>query len=447
MSNTRKYFGTDGVRGEVGGPVVNAEFALRLGYAAGRVLAQQPAAHGRPMVLIGKDTRISGYMLESALEAGLSAAGVDVLLAGPMPTPAVAYLTRALRLSAGIVISASHNPYQDNGIKFFSERGMKLPDEIEARIEAVLHEPLGCARSEKLGRAKRLNDAAGRYIEFCKSSFPHALDLTGLKIVIDAAHGAAYQVAPDVFRELGATVTAIGCQPNGLNINDGVGAMHSQTVTDAVREHGADIGIALDGDADRLVMVDSSGRTYNGDELLYAIVRERLSHGPVQGVVGTLMTNFAFEKKMAEHQVGFERAAVGDRYVIEAMLARGWQLGGESSGHLICLDRHTTGDGIIAALQILAGMRATQQSLLEMLDGLELYPQKMINVPLSPGQNWRQHDGLQAAYAQVQAELQGRGRALIRPSGTEPKLRLMVEADDARLADQCARRLADSLAA
>jgi len=446
MSNTRKYFGTDGVRGEVGGPVVNAEFALRLGYAAGRVLAQQPAAHGRPMVLIGKDTRISGYMLESALEAGLSAAGVDVLLAGPMPTPAVAYLTRALRLSAGIVISASHNPYQDNGIKFFSERGMKLPDEIEARIEAVLHEPLGCARSEKLGRARRLNDAAGRYIEFCKSSFPHALDLTGLSIVVDAAHGAAYQVAPDVFRELGATVTAIGCQPNGLNINDAVGAMHPQTVADAVRTHGADIGIALDGDADRLVMVDKTGRTYNGDELLYAIVRERLSHGPVQGVVGTLMTNFAFEKKMAEHNVGFERAAVGDRYVLEAMLAHGWQLGGESSGHLICLDRHTTGDGIIAALQILAGMRATQGSLPDMLDGLELYPQKMINVPLSPGQDWQQHDGLQTAYAQVQAELQGRGRALIRPSGTEPKLRLMVEADDARLADQCAQRLADSLA-
>lgn len=446
MSNTRKYFGTDGVRGEVGGPVVNAEFALRLGYAAGRVLAQQPAAHGRPMVLIGKDTRISGYMLESALEAGLSAAGVDVLLAGPMPTPAVAYLTRALRLSAGIVISASHNPYQDNGIKFFSERGMKLPDEIEARIEAVLHEPLGCARSEKLGRARRLNDAAGRYIEFCKSSFPHALDLTGLKIVVDAAHGAAYQVAPDVFRELGATVTAIGCQPNGLNINDEVGAMHPEAVADAVREHGADIGIALDGDADRLVMVDSTGRTYNGDELLYVIVRERLSHGPVEGVVGTLMTNFAFEKKMAEHEVGFERAAVGDRYVLEAMLARGWQLGGESSGHLICLDRHTTGDGVIAALQILAGMRTAQASLPEMLDGLQLYPQKMINVPLSPGQDWRQHGGLQSAYAQVQAELQGRGRALIRPSGTEPKLRLMVEADDAQLADQCARRLADSLA-
>lgn len=446
MSNTRKYFGTDGVRGEVGGPVVNAEFALRLGYAAGRVLAQQPAAHGRPMVLIGKDTRISGYMLESALEAGLSASGVDVLLAGPMPTPAVAYLTRALRLSAGIVISASHNPYQDNGIKFFSERGMKLPDEIETRIEAVLHEPLGCARSERLGRARRLNDAAGRYIEFCKSSFPHSLDLTGLKVVVDAAHGAAYQVAPDVFRELGATVTAIGCQPNGLNINDAVGAMHPQAVADAVREHGADIGIALDGDADRLVMVDGSGRTYNGDELLYAIVRERLSHGPVQGVVGTLMTNFAFEKKMAEHNVGFERAAVGDRYVLEAMLARGWQLGGESSGHLICLDRHTTGDGIIAALQILAGMRTAQASLPDMLDGLELYPQKMINVPLSPGQDWKLHDGLRSAYAQVQAELQGRGRALIRPSGTEPKLRLMVEADDARLADQCARRLADSLA-
>ncbi len=446
MTSIRNYFGTDGVRGEVGGPVINAEFALRLGYAAGRVLAQQPAAHGRPMVLIGKDTRISGYMLESALEAGLSAAGVDVLLAGPMPTPAIAYLTRALRLSAGIVISASHNPYQDNGIKFFSERGMKLPDEIEARIEAVLHEPLGCERSEKLGRARRLNDAGGRYIEFCKSSFPNALDLTGLKIVVDAAHGAAYQVAPDVFRELGASVVEIGCQPNGLNINEGVGAMHTNTIAQAVREHKADLGIALDGDADRLVMLDDTGRSYNGDELLYAIVQDRLAHGPVPGVVGTLMTNFAFERKMAEQGVAFTRAAVGDRYVLEAMLERGWTLGGESSGHLICLDYHSTGDGIIAALQILAGMRRTGNTLAGMLHGLQLYPQKMINVPLAPGQDWRSHAGLQNAYAAVQAELQGRGRALIRASGTEPKLRLMVEADDARLADQCARRLADSLA-
>jgi len=357
----------------------------------------------------------------------------------------VAYLTRALRLSAGIVISASHNPYQDNGIKFFSDRGMKLPDEIEARIEAVLDEPLGCERSEKLGRARRLNDARGRYIEFCKSSFPHSLDLTGMKIVVDAAHGAAYQIAPAVFRELGASVIEIGCQPDGLNINDGVGAMHIEAASAAVVEHGADLGISLDGDADRLIMVDRTGRSYNGDELLYAIVRERLEHGPVNGVVGTLMTNFAFERKMAEHNIAFTRAAVGDRYVLEAMLANGWLLGGEGSGHLICLDRHTTGDGIIAALQVLAGMRQSGKTLADMLDGLELYPQTMINVPLAPGLDWRNHAGLQSTYAQIQAELDGRGRALIRASGTEPKLRLMVEADDAQLASQCANRLAESL--
>ncbi|GAA5234708.1 phosphoglucosamine mutase [Verticiella sediminum] len=444
--NQRKYFGTDGVRGEVGGPVINAEFALRLGYAAGRVLAQQPAAHGRPMVLIGKDTRISGYMLESALEAGLSAAGVDVLLAGPMPTPAVAYLTRALRLSAGIVISASHNPYQDNGIKFFSERGMKLPDELEARIEAVLHEPVGCERSERLGRARRLNDAAGRYIEFCKSSFPHARDLTGLRIVVDAAHGAAYHVAPDVFRELGAEVHAIGVQPNGMNINHDVGALHPGPVAAAVREHRAHVGIALDGDADRLVMVDGEGRAYNGDELLYVIVRERLARGPVAGVVGTLMTNYAFERAMQALKLPFVRAAVGDRYVMEAMLERGWQFGGESSGHLICLDCHTTGDGIIAALQVLSAMRAQGRALPELLADLRLYPQKMINVPLEPGLDWRTHAGLQQALADVEARLYGRGRTLVRASGTEPKLRLMVEAEDDELASSAVRQLADSLA-
>lgn len=446
MSTTRKYFGTDGVRGEVGGPVINAELALRLGYAAGKVLAQQAETyHGRPMVLIGKDTRISGYLLESALEAGLSAAGIDVLLAGPMPTPAVAYLTRALRLSAGIVISASHNPYYDNGIKFFSGGGMKLPDEIEARIEATLDGPLGCAKSEHLGRARRLEDAPGRYIEFCKSSFPNSLDLTGLSIVVDAAHGAAYQVAPSVFRELGAKVTEIGCSPNGLNINEDIGATHPQTLVAAVKQYGADVGIALDGDADRLIMVDSQGRIYNGDELLYVIVRERQRHAEVQGVVGTLMTNFAFERRMNELGVDFARAAVGDRYVLECMLEKGWVLGGESSGHLICLDYHTTGDGIIAALQILAAMRRNQSTLRDMLHDLRLYPQTMINVPLQPGQNWKDHQGLKQAYEAVQKNLQGRGRALIRASGTEPKLRLMVEAEDETLANQCAQRLADSL--
>ncbi|MBU4609892.1 phosphoglucosamine mutase [Achromobacter sp. GG226] len=443
---TRKYFGTDGVRGHVGGPVINAEFALRLGYAAGRVLAQQPALHGRPMVLIGKDTRISGYMLESALEAGLAAAGVDSLLAGPMPTPAIAYLTRALRLSAGIVISASHNPYEDNGIKFFSERGMKLPDEIEARIEAVLDEPLGCEPSARLGRARRFTDAAGRYIEFCKSSFPNALDLNGLRVVVDAAHGAAYHIAPDVFRELGATVIAVGCQPNGMNINDGVGATHPEAIAAAVREHKADLGISLDGDADRLVMADASGRTYNGDELLYAIVRERQTQGPVAGVVGTLMTNFAFERRMGELGIPFTRAAVGDRYVLEAMLERGWLLGGEGSGHLICLDNHTTGDGIIAALQVLAAMRRAGKSLQDLLADLTLYPQKLVNVPLDPEIDWRTHAGLQAALSEVQDELGNRGRALIRASGTEPKLRLMVEADDEALAERCVNRLVESLA-
>lgn len=446
MTTTRKYFGTDGVRGEVGGAVINAEFALRLGYAAGRVLAQQGQADERPEVLIGKDTRISGYLLESALEAGLAAAGVDVLLAGPMPTPAVAYLTRALRLSAGIVISASHNPYYDNGIKFFSAGGMKLPDELEARIEAALEDGIGCERSEHLGRARRLDDAPGRYIEFCKSSFPNAFDLTGLKIVVDAAHGAAYHVAPSVFRELGAEVTEIGCRPNGLNINEHIGATHPHTLAAAVRQYGADLGIALDGDADRLVMADSRGRIYNGDELLYIIVRERLARAvPVPGVVGTLMTNFAFERQMSELGIEFVRAAVGDRYVLECLLEKGWKLGGESSGHLICLDCHTTGDGIIAALQVLAAMRRQAATLPELVQDLRLYPQKLINVPLQPGLDWREHEALQAAYREVQAELAGRGRALIRASGTEPKLRLMVEADDEALAARCAERLAASL--
>lgn len=447
MKKTRNFFGTDGVRGEVGGSVINAEFALRLGYAAGRVLAQQPAAHGRPMVVIGKDTRISGYMLESALEAGLSAAGVDALLVGPMPTPAVAYLTRALRLSAGVVISASHNPFYDNGIKFFSAQGMKLPDEVEARIEAALAEPMGCSSSQNLGRARRLDDAAGRYIEFCKSRFPQSLDLSGLTIVVDAAHGAAYHIAPNVFRELGAHVIAIGCEPNGMNINDNIGAMHVETLADAVRKHRADVGIALDGDADRLIMVDSTGRSYNGDELLYAIVRERLAHSQIPGVVGTLMTNFAFERRMAELDIAFTRAAVGDRYVLESLLERGWTLGGEGSGHLICLDCHTTGDGIIAALQVLASIRRSGSTLNAVMGDLSLYPQKMINVPLSPGVDWRTHSALQSTYMAIQAELQGRGRALIRASGTEPKLRLMVEADDALLAEQCVQRMAETLAA
>lgn len=438
----RKYFGTDGVRGEVGGPTINPEFALRLGYAAGRVFARRHNPEkGRPTVIIGKDTRISGYMLESALEAGLSAAGVDVLLAGPIPTPAVAYLTRTLRLVAGIVISASHNPYNDNGIKFFSAQGMKLPDDVEAQIEAAIDEPLGCVGSEALGRARRIDDAAGRYIEFCKSTFPNELDLSGMKIVVDAAHGAAYHIAPPVFRELGAEVYAIGCQPDGFNINEGVGAMHPERLIEEVIAQNASIGIALDGDADRLQMVDASGRLYNGDELLYAIVRGRMARAPVEGVVGTLMTNFGFEKEMSRLGIGFERAKVGDRYVLEGMQKHGWLYGGESSGHLLCLDCHTTGDGIIAALQVLTSIRRSGETLAEQVADLKMYPQKMVNVPLEPGLDWQAHTGLQEARSRVEQQLQGRGRVLIRASGTEPKLRLMVEAEDVMLAEQGVREL------
>jgi phosphoglucosamine mutase len=440
--STRKYFGTDGIRGEVGGSTINAEFALRLGYAAGRVLARQhPPGRGRPTVVIGKDTRVSGYMLESALEAGLAAAGIDVLLAGPLPTPAIAYLTRTLRLVAGIVISASHNPYQDNGIKFFSAHGMKLPDEIELEIEAAIDEPLGCVSSEALGRARRIDDAPGRYIEFCKSTFPNELDLSGMTIVVDAAHGAAYHIAPHVFRELGAEVFAIGCQPDGLNINAGVGAMHPEALVAEVQARGADVGIALDGDADRLQMVDSTGRLYNGDELLYAIIRDRMTKGTVEGVVGTLMTNFGFEKQMQSLGVDFARANVGDRYVLEAMQKRGWLYGGESSGHLLCLDCHTTGDGIIAALQVLTAIRRSGKQLASLVSELKMYPQKMVNVPLSAGVQWQTHPGLALAKEHVEKKLNGRGRVLIRASGTEPKLRLMVEAEEAALAEEGVRHL------
>jgi len=441
-----KYFGTDGIRGKVGGAVINAAFALRLGHAAGLVLlAQAPRGH-RPSVLIGKDTRISGYMLESSLEAGLSAAGVDVVLAGPIPTPAVAYLTRALRLSAGIVISASHNPFDDNGIKFFSAQGSKFPDQTEQAIEAALDQPMGCAPSEGLGRVKRLDDAAGRYIEFCKASFPSDMDLNGLRIVVDAAHGAAYHIAPNVFRELGATVIPIGCEPNGFNINEKVGATHPETLAEKVKEHRADLGVALDGDADRLQMVDASGRMYNGDELLYVIVRDRMTQGPVAGVAGTVMTNYAFERRMAELDVPFVRTPVGDKNVMQALQDKGWLFGGESSGHILCLDRHSTGDGVIAALQVMAAMRRSGKGLPALTSELHLLPQKLVNVKLQPDLEWESHPGLAAAYREVSATLQGRGRVLIRPSGTEPKLRLMVEADEEMLAVRCVDRLATSLA-
>ena len=439
----RKYFGTDGVRGVVGGDVINAEFALRLGYAAGKVISrEQPAHRRRQTVLIGKDTRVSGYMLESALEAGLASAGVDVLLVGPVPTPAVAYLTRTWRLDAGIVISASHNAYFDNGIKFFSHKGTKLPDAMEEAIEAALEEPLLCVSSEQLGRARRIDDAPGRYIEFCKSTFPSDLDLGGLKLVVDAANGAAYHIAPHVFRELGAEVTAIGVSPDGFNINRDVGALHPEALVEEVRKREAHLGIALDGDADRVQMVDGTGRIYNGDELLFAVVRERLMRAPVDGVVGTLMTNFGLERQFKAMGIELARANVGDRFVLEQLQKRGWLFGGESSGHLLCLDCHTTGDGIIAALQVLAALQRSGQTLSQWVHDLRMYPQKMINVPLKPGSDWKSHAGLAQATREVEALLGDRGRVLIRASGTEPKLRLMVEADDDDLATSCVQKLA-----
>jgi phosphoglucosamine mutase len=442
---SRKYFGTDGIRGRVGSAPITPDFVMRLGYAAGQVIAKKRVGV-RPTVLIGKDTRISGYMLEAALEAGFAAAGVDVMLAGPVPTPAVAYLTRALRLSAGVVISASHNPFDDNGIKFFSGQGNKLPDSVELEIESLIDEPMGCMPSEKLGKAKRLDDAQGRYIEFCKSTFPTQLDLHGLKLVVDCAHGAAYNIAPHVFHELGAEVIAIGNQPDGLNINDGFGATEPAAVSAAVREHGADLGIALDGDADRLMMVDATGRIFNGDELLYIMVKDRLLTGPVPGVVGTLMTNMALEIAFKTMGVGFARAKVGDRYVLEVMQQRGWCLGGEGSGHLLCLDKHTTGDGIVSALQILSALKRSKTTLADYVSDIRLYPQTLINVKVKPGVDWQRNEGLLAEKECVENELGEKGRVLIRASGTEPLIRVMVEASDADTAKSTAQRLADKVA-
>jgi len=440
-----KYFGTDGVRGLVGVAPITPDFVMRLGYAAGKVLTKSWASSAKPVVLIGKDTRISGYMLEAALEAGFAAAGVDVMLAGPVPTPAVAYLTRALRLSAGVVISASHNPYHDNGIKFFSASGNKLPDAVEAEIEAELDVPMSCVSSEKLGKAKRLDDAQGRYIEFCKSTFPNALDLRGMTIVLDCAHGAAYNVAPHVFHELGAEVINIGNQPNGLNINQGFGATAPEALATAVRANHADVGIALDGDADRLVMVDAQGRIYNGDELLYVMVKDRLSTGPVQGAVGTLMTNMALEVAFKKMGVAFARAKVGDRYVLETMQERGWLLGGEGSGHLLCLDKHTTGDGIVSALQVLSALKRAGQSLAQMTADINMYPQVLINVKIPAGFDWKSNPGMQAEKDAVERALGDSGRVLIRPSGTEPLIRVMVEAVQAETAQAMARRIADKV--
>jgi len=442
---TRTYFGTDGIRGTVGQPPITPDFVLRLAHAVGRVLKRREQ---RPTVLIGKDTRISGYMLESALESGFNSAGVDVVLLGPLPTPGVAYLTRAQRASLGVVISASHNPYPDNGIKFFSAHGTKLPDEWEAAVESALLEPPHWADSANLGKARRLDDAAGRYIEFCKSTFANDLTLRGLAIVVDAAHGAAYHIAPKVFHELGAEVSCIGCAPDGLNINDHIGATHPEALVEAVKSHGADFGVALDGDADRLQLVDSTGRLYNGDELLYVMTLDRLERGEnVPGVVGTLMTNMAVEVALKARGVDVVRAKVGDRYVLEELEQRGWLLGGEGSGHLLALDKHTTGDGLISALQVLKAIARSGKSLAQLLEGVTLFPQTLVNVRLEAGQDWKKNEVLAGEIRRAEGELGNAGRVLIRASGTEPLLRVMVEARDEHVARKLAERLADAVKA
>ena len=436
---TRQYFGTDGIRGTVGQAPITPDFVLRLAHAVGRVLKRSEA---RPTVLIGKDTRISGYMLESALESGFNSAGVDVVLLGPVPTPAVAYLTRAQRASLGVVISASHNPFADNGIKFFSAHGTKLPDDWERAVEAALEEAPVWVDSANLGKTRRMDDAAGRYIEFCKSTCSHTLSLKGLKIVVDGAHGAAYHIAPDVFHELGAEVIKIGCSPDGLNINQGVGATHPEALVEAVKAHGADYGIALDGDADRLQMVDATGRLFNGDELLYLIASDRIARDiDVPGVVGTLMTNMAVEVAFRKKGVKFVRAKVGDRYVLEALERHGWVLGGEGSGHLLVLDRHTTGDGLVSALQVLHACVDSGKTMAQLLADVTLFPQTLINVRLQPGQDWKTNQKLADETRAVEAELGETGRVLIRASGTEPLLRVMVEARDPQQAQACAERL------
>jgi len=442
---TRKYFGTDGIRGTVGKSPITPDFVLRLAHAVGRVLKK---TEEHPTVLIGKDTRISGYMLESALESGFNSAGVNVVLLGPLPTPGVAYLTRAQRASLGVVISASHNPFADNGIKFFSAQGNKLSDAWELAVEAALDEAPVWADSANLGKTKRLDDAAGRYIEFCKSTFSNDLTLKGLKIVVDAAHGAAYHIAPKVFHELGAEVIAIGCSPDGLNINHEVGATHPDALVRSVKANHADFGIALDGDADRLQMVDAQGRLYNGDELLYLMADDRLANDEVvPGVVGTLMTNMAVEVALKKRGVQFVRAKVGDRYVLEELAKHKWILGGEGSGHLLALDKHTTGDGLVSALQILQTCVRSAKAMAELLKDVTLFPQTLINVRLRPGQDWQSNTRMKEEVQKAQAELGDTGRVLIRASGTEPLVRVMVEARDEAQANACAKRIADTLSA
>ncbi|MGD2136765.1 MAG: phosphoglucosamine mutase [Gammaproteobacteria bacterium] len=439
----RKYFGTDGIRGRVGEHPITAEFMLKLGWATGRVLASS----GGNLVIIGKDTRISGYMFESALEAGLSAAGVDIRLLGPMPTPAIAYLTRTLHACAGIVISASHNPFADNGIKFFSDEGAKLPDEIEMAIETELDAPMTTVDSAGLGKAERVEDAAGRYIEFCKSTIPLSLSLKGLKIAVDCANGATYHVAPSVFDELGAAVIAIGTEPDGLNINRACGSTHPEHLQKMVLEHGADVGVALDGDGDRVLMVDHKGELVDGDELLFIIAMSRRLEGTLNGgVVGTLMSNLGLEHALRAHNIGFERAKVGDRYVLERMQQSNSLLGGESSGHIICLDRTSTGDGIVSALQVLASMVRNEISLHALKAGMRKYPQRMINVPLTRPIDLDAAPAVQAALKSAEARLAGKGRILLRPSGTEPVVRVMVEGEDEQQVSSEADQLASAVA-
>ena len=443
--NKRKYFGTDGVRGRVGEAPITPDFVMRLGHAAGRVLAagRDLPAGEHAAVLIGKDTRISGYMLESALQAGLSAAGVDIYLAGPMPTPAVAYLTRTLRLQAGIVISASHNPFEDNGIKFFSADGNKLPDAVEHAIEAQVDQSLDTMPSAQLGKARRLNDAAGRYIEFCKSTFPNDLDLRGLRLVVDCAHGATYHIATHVFHELGADVVAIGINPDGININSDCGATHPKSLAQAVKAHRANLGVAFDGDGDRLTMADETGKIYDGDQLLFVIAQFRKKLKLLKGgVVGTLMTNLGMEQALGRIGIAFERAAVGDRYVLERLVEKGWQLGGENSGHIICLDKHTTGDGIISALQVLHALKAEGRSLSQLCAGMHLYPQVLVNVQTRKGFDFESDERIRGALRATRERLGDKGRVLLRASGTEPVIRVMVEGEGQAFISE----LVDSLA-
>ena len=438
----RKYFGTDGIRGTVGDSPITPDFVLKLGWAAGKVLAR----HGSRKIIIGKDTRISGYMLESALEAGLAAAGLSASFTGPMPTPAVAYLTRTFRAEAGIVISASHNPYYDNGIKFFSIDGTKLPDEVEEAIEAEMEKPITCVESAELGRANRIVDAAGRYIEFCKGTFPNENNLNGLKVVVDCAHGATYHIAPNVFRELGAEVITIGCEPTGININDECGATDVRMLQKRVLEEGADVGLAFDGDGDRIIMVDHKGLKVDGDQILYIIAREALRQGQLRGgAVGTLMSNMGLEIALKQLGIPFVRAKVGDRYVLEKLQEKGWRLGAENSGHIILLDKTTTGDGIVAGLQVLSAMVRNHMSLHDLCSGKKLLPQILVNVRFTGNHDPLQSTEVQQVAKEVEAELGGKGRVLLRKSGTEPLIRVMVEGENEEQVTAMANRIADAV--